>query len=191
MSVTYCHRLHAFRERACYEVTEHGLRMSVGGKTREFPFADIGAVALDFAPTRFQRNRFRMRIYPKSGGTIEITNESYEGPASFSAHDADYVRFAEALHGAILASGVPAEFRSGNSTAGYLVNIAIVVGTAALLYSVLPLLVAGYGPVGIVGVKLLVIAFMLPTLWRYMKRNRPKTYRPDAIPATALPALSS
>jgi hypothetical protein len=40
-------------------------------------------------------------------------------------------------------------------------------------------------------IKLLVIAWMAPLVWRWFRRNRPKSYEPRAVPPDVLPAAAA
>ena len=41
--------------------------------------------------------------------------------------------------------------------------------------------------IGVVLIQLLLIVFNMPSVIRWVRRNKPMRYRPDAIPAAVLP----
>ena len=186
---TYTHRHHAFAKERTYRLTADALTWSEEGDwvVQRMPYADIASVRLAYRPSRAQTDRYMATIVSRKGGAVVLTNTSFQSFGSFVSDDATYSGFMRALHQHLADSGSTAHFRKGSSVLGYAVNMAISLGVLAAL-----VIVGGYmlvhGVYGLVAVKLLVIAFFLPTLYRFMLRSRPGSYDPRDLPQAALPA---
>jgi hypothetical protein len=58
-----------------------------------------------------------------------------------------------------------------------------------LLLLVSVLYVTGVPPLGVVTIKLALIAFFVPTLIRYTRANRPRPFDPGDVPSDVLPRI--
>jgi len=77
-------------------------------------------------------------------------------------------------------------FRKGSSPAAYAGNLALTVFIFAMI-ALAVVLLFNFGMVWIAVAKLAIILFFVPTLVRFIRRSRPETYDPRAIPEDALP----
>ena len=91
-----------------------------------------------------------------------------------------------ALHHALLPRAGEVRFGTGVSTSRYLFNLGCLLVTLPLLLGVLALFGTAIGIPAVL--HLVLIAVLLPFVWKWMRRNRPGTYDPRAIPAMLLPA---
>lgn len=105
---------------------------------------------------------------------------------NFKEHNARYAAFITELHRRIAASGADVAFHKGSSLVGYVANLVLTGWIAAMIVLALVLLWAT-GWVMVAVLKLGIIAFFLPTLFRFIVRARPRAYEALAIPADALP----
>lgn len=185
---SYSHRLHALRKPRTYTLTHTGLRWKDedGEGEGELAYSDIRKVHLAYRPTRVQRNRYLAHITPHAGRRIDISNSSYRGFGNFKEHNARYAAFITELHRRIAASGADVAFHKGSSLVGYVANLVLTGWIAAMIVLALVLLWAT-GWVMVAVLKLGIIAFFLPTLFRFIVRARPRAYEALAIPADALP----
>jgi hypothetical protein len=134
--------------------------------------------------------RYLTRIAPRAGRAFDITNSSFLGYAQFERHDEAYADFIRQLHKRLADSQTGTRFRKGSSLAGYLGNWALTLFIlAALLGSTIFLLSMGLAV--LVLIKVAIIAFYMPTLFRFMAKSRPATYDPRDIPSDALPPVQS
>lgn len=187
-AVDYGFRAHAFTGNRVFRLTEDALVwQDEGAPVDGVRYDDIAEVRVAYAPTRVARNRYRTQVIFKQGGMVELFNMHYAGFADFEERNADYAAFVRALHRRLAERNARPTYRKGNSPAAYVGNVALTVFVLAMLALAFVLLLA-FGLVWIAVVKLAIILFYLPTLIRHIRRSRPETYDPRAIPADALPA---
>ncbi len=184
-------RANAFVKPRTYRLTEAALTWEEDGGKRDGVFYDgIAEVRLAYVPTRFTANRYRAQVIFKAGGMAEITNADYRGIADFAEHNDAYVAFLSELHRRLAAKGKDVVFRQGNSVAGFALNLALTVFIFVMIALAVLLLFSWGGPLVAV-VKLVILLFFVPVLVRYIRRARPGTYDPLALPAAVLPAVAS
>jgi hypothetical protein len=180
-------KANAFVKPRTYRLTEDALTwQDDGGALDGVRYEDIAEVRLAFAPMRTATNRYRAQVIFRQGGMVELFNTDYAGFADLVEHNPEYSAFLTELHRRLAASGKSVVFRSGNSVAGYIGNIALTVFVFVALALALFLFVEWGGP-WIALAKLAIIIFFVPVLLRYMRRAKPITYDPLAIPTAALP----
>jgi hypothetical protein len=185
----YAFRSNAFVNRRRYRLTDDAMVWEEDGKPLDGVFYDdISEIRLAFAPTRWSTNRFRARIIFREGGMAELFNMDYIGIGNFNALDAQYNAFLRDLHRRLADRGTATVYRLGNSTGGYIANWLLIIFIAAMLALIFVFLFTiGLGPLALV--KLVVILFFVPVLIRYIRRAKPGTYDPRAIPDAVLPAV--
>ena len=91
-----------------------------------------------------------------------------------------------ALHHALLPRAGEVRFGTGVSTSRYLFNLGCLLVMLPLLLGVLAMFGIAIGIPAVL--HLVLIAVLLPFVWKWMRRNRPGTYDPRAIPVMLLPA---
>ena len=185
----YRQRPHAFAPERTYTLAADGVHCQGEGELDTvIRYDQVESVRLAFEPTRAQRNRYCLRITGRQGQRYDITNEHYAGIAEFEDRSPGYRHFAAELHRLLASGGYPARFHSGQGAMQYAFNCALTIFILVMLAGVAWFLLA-VGLIAIVVVKVVIIAFYLPTLFRYVTRNRPQDYLPSAIPPAVLPPL--
>jgi hypothetical protein len=183
----YVARANAFVPRRTYRLTDDALTWEEDGKPLDGVFYDqISEVRLAFAPSRVATNRYRTQVIFRAGGMAEFYNTDYRGFASMPEQNAAYAAFVRELHRRLAAKGKDIAYRTGNSRLGYALNIALTVFIFAMV-AVAFLLLGTFEFVWIAAVKLAIIVLFVPVLVRYIRRAKPGTYDPLAIPEQALP----
>ena len=171
-----------------FRLTDDALTWEEDGKPLDGVFLDeIAGVHMRYAPTRFAGNRYVTRIAFRKGGSVELTNMDFRGFADFVALDADYTLFLRALHERLAVKGRDVAYRKGSGAAGYVANAVLTVFILAMIALAFVLLF-NLGFVWIAVVKLAIILFFVPTLFRYLRRAKPGTYDPLRLPEDSLPA---
>lgn len=167
-------------------LTESGIVAVQSGTATIIPLDDVASVRLWFDPTRFDRQRYRCRITSSKGKNISLCSSSVEGLGQFKPQLVEYRAIVEALHRALVRRGAAVSYTAGKSRLSYALNVgSVAVAFAAVGAIVLSVGFDGLGPVTLV--KLLVIALCMPALLKWIRRNRPRSYPPLAIPADVLP----
>ncbi|MCB1478532.1 MAG: hypothetical protein R3D43_02185 [Tepidamorphaceae bacterium] len=185
--VSYSHRFHVYAQQRIYRLTDDALiwEDEDGGSGR-LAYADITRVHLAYRPSRAQPDRFLATIASRSGERVRISNTSYRGFNDFIVQDAEYSSFLKALHARLSEGGYEVSFRKGSGFIGFSLNLVLtIVITGGLAALAVYMLWGGY--YGLAAAKLLIVAWYMPVLFRFMKRSVPVRYTPDAIPDDGLP----
>lgn len=149
------------------------------------PLATVESIRLFYAPTRFQTGRYGCRIGLRGGHSLGLQNEHFEGFATFSDRSATYRELVLALIRRRAALGAGCRFLCGTSWLNWIVQTGILLGSGLLLAAVF--LAFGPSSNGMITVKLLLIAAMVPVAVGWVVKNRPRTFDPGAVPEGLLP----
>ncbi len=164
-----------------------------GGSTRapagvaRFPYADVVELRLSFAPTRFDSQRHRCELRLADGRAATIVSTHFRAVGDFEDRSASYVPLVRSLVARVAAANPACRFEAGRPAAAYWGEHLFLLAMALLLA-----LVLGFAADAALGtlviVKLAIIACFVPLAVRYARKNRPRRFTPDAIPAEVLPA---
>ncbi len=187
----YTQRLSPFHKTRTYSLSSGGLEWEEeNGGREQLGFDAIEAVELKFAPTRYERNRYRLRIRHQGGGKTDITNKHFRGFASFKDQSSTFVPFLREFHRNLAGANPSVAYRRGMSPSGRLLAlVSCLIGGLALLFA------AAYGrrngndSLFFACLLLLLIAAL--SLWSYFAKNRPGTYDPLELPDELLPREGS
>jgi hypothetical protein len=186
-ATVYRFRANAFVGERTYRLTEDALTWEQAGKPLDGVFYDeIAEVRMSYAPTRVSTNRYRTQIIFRKGGMAELFNTHYAGFADLPEKNAEYNAFVRELHRRLAEKGTQTTFHQGSSRAGYAANMLLTIFIFAGLAFVFVFFL-NFGLIWIAAVKLAIILFFLPVLIRFMRRSKPGTYDPRALPAAVLP----
>lgn len=184
---SYVFRENAFAKRRTYRLTADALTWEEdGGPLDGVFYDDIAEVQMTYAPTRFATNRYRTQIIFRQGGMVNLFNTDYAGIGDFPEKNAEYAAFVRELHKRLAAHGTNTVFRKGNSTVAYALNLALAIFIFAMIALAFVLLF-NFGLMWIAVVKLIVVLVFVPVLIRYIRRVRPESYDPLALPPDAVP----
>jgi hypothetical protein len=161
------------------------MKIEPGGPAR-FAFADIVEMRLSFEPSRFDAKRHRCEITLRDRAKVSIWSTHYVSVGEFEDRAATYSPLVRALVAHVGAANPACDFRVGKRPLGYWLRLIFVLTAfSALAYMIM--LVGSAAFSGIVIVKLVIIAAFVPLLVRYINKNRPGRFKPEAIPEDALP----
>ncbi len=147
---------------------------------------ELRAVELSYFPTRAELNRYRCRLYTQSGRRIEFFNRTYRGIMDFEDTSQGYKDFLLALHEALSRYNPDCQFRSGVSARQFWFNVACL-GFVFFVLVFAFLYFMSNGILWVAFIKALILLFYLPYAIHWVRRNVPKRYAPDKIPAEVLP----
>ncbi len=179
-------RQHAFEQERLWRVGPDGLSWDGGDKKGHFPFSEIVAIRLSYTPTRFDFARYRCIVTRFNGWRETIVSTSYAGIGSFEDRAPAYAKFVRSLVTEASKGNPGIRLKAGESNFRYWGNIVLLAG--AFTFLALVFLSLGFNPTWLIIVKLLVIALLLPVCLRWITKNRPRSFAPDAIPEKILPA---
>ncbi len=152
-----------------------------------YPYQDIREIRLSFAPSRFDRSRYRCDLQLKNGTLAAILSTHYAGFADFEDRGATYAPLVRGLVERVAAANPGCKFEAGKRPSTYW-------GEHIFLFLMIALLVFVIGMVGglslshLVLVKLGILVTYIPLMILYTRKNWPRSFDPAAIPSDLLPA---
>ena len=169
-----------------FELTDDGLSWRIAGKAGMWPYTGISAIRLSFRPISMQSHRFRADIENADGGRVAILSTTWQTVSLMAAQDRDYSAFMTQLHARMARAGSRAALIGGLTPRIYAAAIALLalVGTAMA-----GLLVRAIATDEFAGA-LFLVGFAALFTWQiggFVRRNRPRLYTFDDLPAALLP----
>ena len=163
-----------------------GLAWRLGWRSGLIRYDRIRRVRLSYRPVTMQSQRFVAEVWSDDAPKISIASSSWRNIVELARQDAAYNAFIAELHRRLAAAGSAAAFTSGLPLPVYAFGLIVFVaaGLAFAVLTVRALQAGEWAAAAIVG------GFFLLFLWQvgvYFRRNRPGSYRPEALPADALP----
>lgn len=152
------------------------------------PLAAIRKLRIAFEPSRAQLGLFRCHLYNSGGKCASIQSGHFKGFASFEDRAKTYLPFVRALVARVAAVNPDCQLVGGTSWLSWWLHALFLSIAFGFLAIVMFLLYSAIGP--LVVVKLIIIAFFIPTTILWFTRNRPRSFSPDAIPANLLPKVT-
>ena len=182
----YIQRLNHFAATRTWDLDPTGINWrDDNGESGRIAYGAISNVRLRFEPSRAERRRFVMRF--QANREYIISNINYRGVANFVDQSGQFRNFVTAFHDNLQRVNPDVSYQSGSTKGAYLGNWVLTLFVLAMLFAA-GLFFISIGMVWIAALKLVIIVFYLPTLFRSLVINRPGTYRPNNIPVDILPA---
>jgi hypothetical protein len=169
-----------------FKLTDAGLSWHISGKSGVWGYADITAIRLSYKPSSMQSRRFRADLEGRDGGHIIILSTTWQTVSLMAPQDHGYRAFITELHRRMAEAGSTANLIAGIGPKTYAAALVIL---TILAFSMTVLFVRAlwtsewYGALFLVG-------FAALFTWQiggFIKRNRPRTYDFEHLPATLLP----
>ena len=169
-----------------FRLGAQGLEWLVGRKAGRVLCRDVTRVRLSFRPANLQSRRFVTEIWAEGAPKLVIMSSSWKSMVVQERLDQPYAVFVAALHRCLAQAQTRARFEQGTSPMQYWPGLAVYVVTSVAL----AILIARALQQGATAGALFIAAFFALFLWRggdYFRRNRPRLYRVDALPADLMP----
>lgn len=170
------------------------LGFAVGPREGRLDLRDVSGVRLVFQPAKFAHASFEMRLRTWDGRRLKLGSVSRVSLTGVRDQGAEYAAFVRALHerlGRLGASGAirghpPVAFTGGFSHLRWWVTAAVGLAALAVMVGVLGFALIDRQWVVAAFIAALSAFTALPMV-EMISRNKPVTYRPDAIPPQLLP----
>jgi hypothetical protein len=169
-----------------FHLASDALEWSKGARSGRTPYDRIRRIRLSFRPATMQNYRFLAEIWPDNGPKLQIASTSWRSVVEQERLDGPYRTFLSELNRRVGAAGGTPLLQTGSPSFLYWPGLAIFVAVAL---AVAALIVRALQTQAWSGAAF-VAAFLALFLWQaggFFRRNRPGTYRPDAVPAEVLP----
>jgi hypothetical protein len=189
--ITYRVRVSALENETIWRLGPDALEREeiiAGGKgaTVRYPYVDIRALRLSFAPTRFDGVRYRCDLQLRQGTLAAIVSTHYAGIANFEDRSATYGPLVRGLVARVAAANPACEFRAGKHAPAYWGAHIFVLAMIVVLVYVIGA-VYGLSLPSIVIIKLGILAAYIPLMIMYTRKNWPRRFDPSAIPDNLVP----
>ncbi|HVY59414.1 MAG TPA: hypothetical protein VHA77_16305 [Xanthobacteraceae bacterium] len=184
--VTYSYRPSLLGAPVELRLATDALEWRKGSRSGRTPYGDIRRVRLSFRPLTLQTNRFIAEVWARGQPKLEIVSTSWRSMVEQEPQDEKYVGFLRELHRRIAESRATVSFETGSPAfiywPGLVVFVAVSLGLSFLVVRALE--IAAWAAAVFVG------GFLAVFLWQagsFFQRNRPRRYRPEALPMEVLP----
>ena len=171
-----------------FRLAPDALHWSKGGVSGRTPYRRIRRVRLGFRPMTMQNYRFVTEIWTE-GPKLTIASTSWKSMAEQERLDAGYRAFVTELCRRIGTSGGQTQLQTGSPLVLYWLGVVLFFGASLAIAA----LIVRALQAQIWSGAAFIAAFFAFFLWQagtFFRRNRPGTFRPDAIPPSVLPARS-
>jgi hypothetical protein len=169
-----------------FELTDEGLSWRIAGRSGVWRYDEISAIRLSFRPVSMQQHRFRADVSRASGGRIAILSTSWQTAALMEPQDRGFRNFLVELHARMAKAGSRAELTAGLGRKTYAAVLAFL---AVLAVAMAGLLIRALMIGEFAGV-LFILGFAALFAWQvggFVRRNQPRSYSFDRLPAGLLP----
>lgn len=172
-----------------FELQPDAMVWSLGSMSGRVPYDSIRRIRLAFRPVTMQNYQFLAEIWSEKHPKIPIASSSWKSLVEQERQDAAYVGFIRELHERIAkARGAP-RLDAGAVPLLYWPGLVIFAGICIALVALMVRALQQGESVA----TLFLLGFFLLVLWQlggFFKRNLPRRYTLDRIPAEVLPKSS-
>jgi hypothetical protein len=187
---SYSFRPSTFGAPRNFRLLDQAITWEIGRRSGTMAFDRIDRVRLSYRPATLQTHRFVTEIWSVGTPRLDIASSSWKSMVEQVDQGDAYRAFVVELHKRLAAAGPRTQFATGMNPLiywpGLALFIAAAIGFAGLTVRALQ------SDAGVAA--LLIAAFLLLFLWQagnIFYRNRPGSYRPDALPPALLPRAKS
>ena len=169
-----------------FQLRDGVIAWSSGTRTGRLTLGKVRRVRMSFKPASMQPHRFVTEVWGEGAPRLTIVSSSWKSMVEQERLDAPYAAFVRELHRRIAASKAPVHFIKGQPAWLYWPGLALFIAVALTLIAMMARALDGHTMAGAV----FITAFLALLLWQggnFFRRNRPGSYRPDALPPALLP----
>ncbi|MFZ0057770.1 MAG: hypothetical protein WCD87_01965 [Pseudolabrys sp.] len=187
-AVTYAYRATLLGAPRHFTLSDDGIDWTSGLMSGHIPYRNIRRLRMSFRPVSMQSHRFITELWGEGAPRLKIVSTSWKSMVEQERLDRSYSDFVRELHRRISKAVSSTRFERGTSPWIYWPGLAIFVTVALGLAggAVQASHAGAYAGAAFVG------AFLALYLWQtenFLRRNRPGTYRPEALPKEVMPRL--
>jgi len=169
-----------------FDLTDDGLAWRFAGRTGAWSYADVAAIRLSYRPVSMQARRFRADLYHANGVRLALISTSWQTAALMAPQDHGYRDFIVELHRRMRQAGSKAVLVGGIGRNTYAAALGLLALLAVAMAGLLLRALLTFEFTG----ALFLLGFAALFSWQvggFVKRNRPRGYTFDDLPAELLP----
>jgi hypothetical protein len=173
-----------------FRVSDRAITWDAGRRSGQVALSGVERVRMSYRPATLQTHRFVTEIWSSEAPKLTILSSSWKSMVELVDRGDEYGAFIIELHRRLIAAGSRARFEAGIHPLPYWIGCAVFLASAlgfAALAGRAAMAGAGLGA-------LLIVVFLLLFFWQVgniFYRNRPGSYRPEALPPLLLPRVKS
>jgi hypothetical protein len=163
-----------------------GIDWVAGSRSGRIPFRNVRRLRMSYKPASMQSYRFVTEVWAEGAPKLQIVSSSWKSMVERERLDRPYAAFITELHRRIARAAPPARFEQGGNRLTYWLGLIVFVSVALALAA----LIALGAQAGAWRGAAVVLVFLVLFLWRggdFFRRNRPGSYRPEALPPELMP----
>jgi hypothetical protein len=169
-----------------FALSKDALDWAIGPRSGRVSYPMIKHIRLGYKPTSMASSRFIAEIWPLNAQKLFMYSVSARSLIDMADQGNDYERFLRELHRRVEASKANCVYEAGFPAWRWWPSVIVAAATFFLIaYIAFQGFVAGHH--ALTGVIILIGGWFLWQIWNIVMRNRPRSYRPDAIPEDVLP----
>lgn len=185
-AVTYAYRPSVLGAPMEFRLAGDILEWRAGAKTGRVMLRDVRMVRMSYKPATMQSHRFVTEIWADRAPRLDIVSTSWKSMVEQARLDAQYAAFISDLHRRIARTGAHVRFVQGKPALLFWPGLALFVAMSLALAALIPRALQG----DTLGGAALIAAFLALFLWQggnFFRRNKPGSYRVDALPPELMP----
>jgi len=169
-----------------FELTDDALSWRAGARSAVWPMTSIASIRLSYRPIWMQSRRFRADIANAGGERVAVLSTTWQTAALMAPQDRDYRAFVTQLHRRLAAVGSEAVLTGGLRPGIYAVAVILL---ALVVFAIAGLLARALATGEFAGALFLAGFAVLfgRQIGGFIRRNRPRVYHFDTLPADLLP----
>jgi hypothetical protein len=169
-----------------FRLAGEALDWTAGSRSGRVWLRDVRLVRMSFKPATMQPYRFVTELWAEGAPRLEIVSSSWKSMVEQERLDARYAAFVTELHRRIALAAAPARFEQGKHPLLFWPGLMFFVLVALAMAAVVTRALQAHT----ISVAAFIAAFLALFLWQggsFFRRNKPGSYRPDALPPELLP----
>lgn len=171
-----------------FVLTEHGLEWSAGRREGRVRYGDVRRVRMSFKPASMQYTRFITEVWAEGAPKLEMASSSWKSMVEQERLDRSYAAFVTELHARLARSDAPVRYDQGSHPLAYWPGLVLYVLVALALAAVFVRALEAHS----IGAAAFIGGFVALFIWQggsFFRRNRPSTYRTNALPRELMPRV--
>lgn len=183
---SYLYRPSAFGAPRSFRLSPQGIEWDIGRRSGRVDFGRVRRVRMIYRPATMQAYRFITEIWSPDAPRLKIGSVSAKNMVEWVNQADEYRAFVTEMHRRLAEAGGTTRFETGIHPLLYWPGL-VAFAAAGVGFIGLTIRAISEGA-GLAA--LMIAAFLLLFLWQagnIFYRNRPTTYRPDALPPLLLP----